>query len=292
MFDLNLLRVLAAVIEEGTVTAAAEKLQLSQPAISQSITRLQKVVKEDLFIKAGRRIMPTRVANQLYQDTAELLHQADAAINSVITFDPSSTKSTFRIALTDIGQHVFLPDLTQVLRVRAPQARLKVTSLNTANVADQLETGELDVAIMSTKLDGQIRSEVLHHGNYLCIARRGLFHSPGPSLKDLKSHPRVAVTTSTGHTLMEKYLEPDPPGSIIVGTFGAIPTLVASTDLIAFVPEVLVQTWETDAGLDVWEIKEVETTTEVRACFSSSPKSRASSWFIVLVIENLRQSTR
>ena len=108
MFDLNLLRVLAAVIEQGTITAAAEKLQMSQPAISQSINRLRKVIKDDLFVKEGRGITPTRVALQLYRDTSEHVHQADAAVRGLIAFDPYTTTATFRIALTDIGQQVFL----------------------------------------------------------------------------------------------------------------------------------------------------------------------------------------
>lgn len=291
MFDLNLLRVLAAVIEQGTITAAAEQLHMSQPAISQSINRLRKVIQDELFVREGRGISPTRVAHQLYHDTAELVHRADAAISGVITFDPASTTATFRISLTDIGQQVFLPTLSQILRKDAPLARLEVTGPDTEHVADQIEAGDLDVAILSTKLNNKIESEVIHHGDYLCLTRRGLFRSPGPTLSDLQKHPRVAVKSSTGHTVMEKHLAPVPPGSIIVSTFGAIPDLVATTDLIAFVPEVLRSTWETKKNLDVWQIEEVETTTEVRAYFSKLPKSNASAWFVGQVVKGLRDPT-
>src|SRR5699024_2620315 len=152
----------------------------------------------------------------------------------------------------------------------------------------QLESGELDLAILSTELNNDIRSVVLQLGDYLCITRRGLFADPGPSLEDLRNHPRVAVTTFTGHTLMEKYLTPIPPGSIVVNTFAAIPDLVASTDLVGFVPEDLVNTWHDRDNLDIWKIEEVETRTEVRAYFAKSPRSSASAWFIDLVIETLR----
>lgn len=288
MFDLNLLRVLAAVIEQGTITAAADKLQMSQPAISQSINRLRKVIKDDLFVKDGRGITPTRVALQLYRDTSEHVHQADAAVRGLIAFDPATTTAAFRIALTDIGQQVFLPRLSQVMRSMAPQAQLEVIGPNTESVAAQLESGELDLAILSTELSNEIRSAVLHIGDYLCITRPGLFAPPGPSLQELKSHPRVAVTTFTGHTLMEKYLTPIPPGSIVVNTFAAIPGLLASTDLVGFVPEDLVNTWQDRDNLDIWKIAEVETRTEVRAYFAKSPRSSASAWFVNLVIETLR----
>jgi len=291
MFDLNLLRVLAAVIEQGSITAAAEQLQMSQPAVSQSIKRLRKVVRDELFVKQGRGIAPTRVALQLYRDTSEHVHRTDAAVRGLVAFDPHTTTATFRIALTDIGQQVFLPDLSQVLRSRAPQARLEVIGPNTENVADQLETGQLDVAILSTGLEDGIASAVLHIGHYLCIARKGLFTSPGPNLRQLKEHPRVAVTTFTGHTLMEKHLKPIPPGSIVVSTFSAIQDLVASTDLVAFVPEDLVNTWHRRDALDIWTIHEVETRTEVRAYFAKSPKSSASAWFVNQVIETLRDPT-
>lgn len=290
MFDLNLLRVLAAVIEHGTITAAAEKLHMSQPAISQSINRLRKVVKDDLFVKDGRGISPTRIALKLYRDTSEHIYLTDTAVRGLIAFNPHTTTATFRIALTDIGQQVFLPRLTQVLRSAAPQARLEVVSPNTENVANQLETGELDVAILSTQLNNDVRSEVLQLGDYLCITRKGLFQSPGPSLNDLKDQPRVAVTTFTGHTLMEKYLTPIPPGSIVVSTFSAIPHLVASTDLVAFVPADLVKTWQSHENIDIWNIEDVETRTEVRAYFARSPHSSAAAWFTNLVIETLRDS--
>ena len=288
MFDLNLLRVLAAVIEQGTITAAAEKLQMSQPAISQSINRLRKVIKDDLFVKEGRGITPTRVALQLYRDTSEHVHQADAAVRGLIAFDPYTTTATFRIALTDIGQQVFLPRLSQVMRSTAPQAQLEVIGPHTESVADQLESAELDLAILSTELNNDIRSVVLQLGDYLCITRRGLFADPGPSLEDLRNHPRVSVTTFTGHTLMEKHLTPVPPGSIVVNTFAAIPNLVASTDLVGFVPEDLINTWHSQENLDIWKIDEVATQTEVRAYFAKTPRSRASAWFVHLVIETLR----
>ena len=151
-----------------------------------------------------------------------------------------------------------------------------------------ISSAELDLAILSTELNNDIRSVVLQLGDYLCITRRGLFADPGPSLEDLKNHPRVSVTTFTGHTLMEKHLTPVPPGSIVVNTFAAIPNLVASTDLVGFVPEDLINTWHSQENLDIWKIDEVATQTAVRAYFAKTPRSRASAWFVHLVIETLR----
>lgn len=223
---------------------------------------------------------------QLYHDTADLMHRVDAAVNRATKFEPATTTATFRIALTDIGQQAFLPTLIQTLRKKAPHARLEVTSPDSGLVVKQLETGELDATILSTVLTGRIEYKVLHHGSYLCLTRKGLFSPPGPSLNDLKKHPRAAVTASTGHTLMERHLMPGPPGSIVVSTFSTIPEIVATTDLIAFVPEVLSSSGKTWENLDIWQIDEVDTSNEVRAYFSATPKSRASAWFANLVVES------
>lgn len=288
MFDLNLLRVLAAVIEQKTVTAAAERLQLTQPAITHSLNRLRKIVQDELFVKDGRGVAPTRTALLLYQDTVELVARAETVVARVSRFDPMTTTATFRIALTDIGQMVFLPVVVKAMRVQAPEARLEVLNVDSTTVVDQLTTGELDAAILSIGLGSQVRSEVLHHDQYLCLARRGLFSPPGPGVAELNRHPRVALPGSTGHTLVEGHLAEPPAGSIVLGSFNSIPALVSTTDLIAFVPKVVVRDWERDWPVEAWELRDISADTEVRAHLPKAPLSRASAWFGKLIVTELR----
>lgn len=288
MIDLNLLRVLAAVIDEKSVTGAASRLQVTQPAITQGLNRLRKLTQDELFIKAGRGVVPTRAAMQLYGETSHLVCAAELAVARVAHFDSLTTTAIFRIALTDIGQMGFLPVLIQSMRTQAPNASMEVISPNTATVVPQLLSGELDAAILSASLGDEVRSEVLHQGQYLCVSRRGLFPPPGPSLEELNRSPRVVLSGSTGHTLVEKELAPPSAGSVSLDTFSAIPALVSSTDLIAFVPEVLIRTWGKSWAVDAWPLSYLKTVTEVRAHLAKVPSSTPSAWFGELVVSELR----
>lgn len=287
--DLNLLRVLAAVIEEKTVTAAAARLQLSQPAITHSLNRLRRIAQDDLFLKAGRGVVPTRAAVQLYEETSHLVREAEIAVERVAHFDPRSTTATFRIAMTDVGQLWFLPVLLQSLRTQAPNASLDVVSPDATTTVERLMSGELDAAILSTPLGDQVRSEVLHRGEYMCVTRRGLFDQPGPTMEDLNRFPRAVLYGSTGHTLVEERLSAPPAGSVSLNSFSAIPAIVSSTDLIAFVPEVLIRTWADIWQVDAWPVPYVATVTDVRAYLAKAPSSRPSAWFGELVVSDLRQ---
>lgn len=236
MLDLNLLRVLAAVIDHRTITTAAEYLQVTQPAVTHSLNRLRNITQDQLFMKSGRGVTPTRVALQLYQDTAGLIKDAEAAVIRITAFDPSTTSATFRISLTDIGHEVFLPPIARALRQHAPHSCLEVVPPELSLVTSQLEAGDLDAAVLSTQISGKIDSEFIHHGEYLCVTPKGMFPHTGPLLDEVKHLPRVSVNDSTGHTLIKKYLPEIPPGSIVVRSFGSIPDIVSSTDLIAFAP--------------------------------------------------------
>jgi DNA-binding transcriptional LysR family regulator len=288
MFDLNLLRILAAVIEQRTITAAAEHLEVTQPAVTHSLNRLRSITQDQLFIKSGRGVAPTRVAEQLYRDTAELIASAEAAVSRLTTFEPTTASATFRIALTDIGHEVFLPPITRRLRELSPRASLEVLPPQLDLVTEQLESGVLDAAVLSTAPSGNRMSEFIHHDEYLCVTPKGMFSHPGPQLPDVRDRPRVAVTHSTGHTLVGRYLPETPPGSVLVSSFGAIPDIVSTTDLIAFAPEVLTRHWTSEWNIDVWQIKEFETRTEVRAYFPRIHKTQASAWFQHVLMEALR----
>lgn len=288
MFDLNLLRVLAAVIEQGTVTAAAEKLELTQPAITHALNRMRKHTQDEVFIKEGRRVVATRAAMQLYHDTAELVRASEAAVERVAAFDPATTTATFRIALTDIGQQMFLPLLVSALHRCAPHAQLEVEPPKRDSIAALLASGELDLSILSSDLGPTVRSEKLSYDRYVCVARRGTFGASGPTREDVSTTPRVVISSITGHTLVERELPPAPPGSIRTESFGGIPSLLVGSDLIAFVPDALSSSWGQRWDIERWLAPVEHARVQVRAHLPLQPRSRASSWFGNFAVEVLR----
>lgn len=287
MVDLNLLRVLAAVIEQGTFTAASEQLKVSQPSISQSIQRLQKTTETELFTKTGRELKPTRAALDLYAQTAKLLDGIQSAVSNLSDFDPLTSEQAYRIALTDVGEQVFLPTIFESLRAHAPGARLEVTPLDTTLATEQLLAGQLDLAISSSEIAPQLMTHRIRMDRYICITARDLFPSSGPTLEILRLYPRIVMPASTGHTLIEGLLDDPPAGSLIMTNFSAIPTLVSTTDLVAFTPEALVAHWQKNWPIDAWVIEGLDDKTEVLAHMPPTQLSQASAWFARLVIHHL-----
>ena len=287
LLDLNLLRVLASVIEQRTLTAASEYLEVSQPSISQSLQRLRKATNTELFIRKGRELEPTRDALDLYAETSHLLDGIESAVSNIGDFSPSASDRTYRIALTDVGEQVLLPSIVTALRAYAPQSKLEVVPLDTTSVVRQLLLGKLDLAISSSRIDLELTSQTIRIDRYICITAQGLFASPGPSIETLRDYPRIVMPASTGHTLVEGLLDEPPAGSIVITNFSAIPALVTSSDLIAFTPEALVNQWQKAWSIDAWPIQGLDEKTEVLVHTAPNQLSQASTWFARLVTAEL-----
>lgn len=277
--DLNLIRVFVAVYEEKTVTAAARVLQISQPSVTQALNRLRRITGDVLFEKSGRTIAPTRAAIQLYTEIGHLPAAAESAIGQLIEFEPRTSVETFRMALTDIGQIIFLPTLVSKLAEVAPKSQLDVTNLDASRASEDLLKGKIDIAVASTLLPGRLQTTVIRHDIYCCVVRKGRFGSVAPSFEEVVRVPRVVARNTTGHSLVESMLPTPPEGSIHLPAFAAIPAIVSESDLIAFAPQAVVDHWSRGWNIESWPLSSGAFTSIVRAHTSSSPVSAASAWF-------------
>lgn len=290
--DLNLLRIFVAIYEEETVTRAAERLHMAQPSVTQALNRLRRTVGEPLFVRSGRRIYPTRTARQLYKEVGAIPAMAESAIRRLSNFDPSDTQETFYLALTDLGQTIFLPALHSALQKVAPHSEMDVVNLDAERAVDLLESGEIDLAVSSTILSEKLPTSVIREDFYCCITRRDRFENKPPSLEDIQSSPRIVVQDRIGHTIVESKLPPAPPGSLHLTAFAPIPAILSETDLIAFVPGAVVELWLKSWELDAWPLPRTDFGSMVRAHVASSPRSASSAWFTTWVIETLQEESR
>lgn len=286
--DLNLIRVFVAVFEAGTVTAAATQLHMAQPSVTQALNRLRQETGEALFTRSGRGIAPTRAARQLYEEVGGMPAAIAAAIRGLTAFQPSTTKETFRLALTDLGQTLFLPALGQELSRVAPDCKLDVVNLDVATLPDELRDGTIDLAVASSPLASDLRTSIIRHDLYCCVARNGRFGGRTPTLEQLTVVPRVVAKGSIGHTLVESELPKPVHGSMFLPAFSAIPAVIAATDLIAFVPSGVVRLWAKPWNLDAWTLPPEKFTSSVRAHRAQLPVSSASAWFTDWAIATLR----
>lgn len=288
MLDLNLIRVFVAVMEEGTLTAAAERLNLTQPSITHAINRLRRATGDELFARSGRGVRPTRAAQQLYAEVATLPATADAAVAGLADFTPAEATATFRIALTDLGQLVFLPHLVPALAAAAPRCSLDIVPLDTSTAADDLVSGALDLAIASTPPAGNVQALPLRRDRYICMARNGRLGPHPPTAEELSRAARVVIRGSTGHTLVESRMPPPAEGSVAVSTFSAIPALVAGTDLLAFVPQILLPDWLRTWDIQEWPLPFEDTDVTVHAYAAPRAPTSATAWFVPWVVDLLR----
>ena len=140
--DLNLLVVFDAIASTGSVTAAAERLALSQPAVSHALNRLRDVLGDPLFVRGKVGLRPTPRAQAMTADVRAILAAA-GAVFAQAAFDPATTQRRFRIGASDYSSLTLLPRLGRDFCAAAPQATLDVLPVGKTTLA-QLEAGDVD----------------------------------------------------------------------------------------------------------------------------------------------------
>src|SRR5437868_7973529 len=144
--DLNLLVVFDAVMQERNVTRAGRRLGLSQPAISHALTRLRYVLKDDLFVRSPKGMVPTPRAEQLALPVRAALDGLQRSLEPV-QFDPATAQRNFRIAVDNYAAIVLVGPLAARIGKAAQAVTLEFRPSGTLNIEDLLDRGELDVAI-------------------------------------------------------------------------------------------------------------------------------------------------
>jgi LysR family transcriptional activator of mexEF-oprN operon len=168
--DLNLLRVFLVVAEQGSVTAAASQLYLTQPAVSAALRRLTSSVGTPLFVREGRGLALTHRGRQLLGAVRpHLAALVDAAL-SPATFEPLSSTRTFRLGLSDATEAWLLPPLLRELEEHAPGMRFVVVPVQFRTVVDALASRQVDLAVsVVDELPAGIRQQPLLRGHFVCL---------------------------------------------------------------------------------------------------------------------------
>src|SRR6185436_1814631 len=145
--DLNLLRVFAVVAESGSVTEAASRLYLTQPAVSAALRRLTTAVGAPLFARRGRGLALTSRGERLLARVHPHLKALVVAALAPPVFDARTSDRTFRLGLSDTAEAWLLPPLLRTLAAEAPGMRVVAVPVQFRNVAAALAGGTLDAAI-------------------------------------------------------------------------------------------------------------------------------------------------
>ena len=146
--DLNLFVVFEAIYCEGNITKAGSALNLSQPAVSHSLSKLRDHFDDPLFVRQGNEMRPTAVANNVVADVREALHQLQVCLAQSRQFEPSVSRKNFNISLHGALEASYLPPLMQRIKKEAPLINLQSSRrVNRSDLENKLASGDIDLAI-------------------------------------------------------------------------------------------------------------------------------------------------
>ncbi|WP_118183649.1 LysR family transcriptional regulator [Paraburkholderia phosphatilytica] len=244
--DLNLIPYLVALDEARNVSRAAERLGVSQPRVSTALGRLREYFDDPLFVRTSRGMEPTPRALALIPAAREALLCIEKGMLEAQEFDPATTTRTFSIALSDVGEIVFLPRLLQLFATRAPLASLRSVSVPPSMVERGLESGDVDLAVgYFPDLGGNnfFQQRLFSH-RFICMMRSDHPLAGAPLTLDQFLACGHAVVRAEGRSqeVLEQYLEKrriHRRAVLETPHFMSLPFILARTDLIATVPHAI-----------------------------------------------------
>lgn len=264
-FDLNLLRVMNALLDTGSTVAAAQRLHMSQPAISAALGRLRHALNDPLFVRQGRSLTPTDFARHMQEPLSTLLHQAEALLNGPEGFNPTNAETSFRISGSDFFAELLMPQLAEHLSRVAPLVRVQLVNLVPDSYVDALDTFDIDLALIP-KVDppSWAEQEVVFTSQFSVIARKDnprLLHAelaPGDTIP-------IDLFCDMGHVLFS------PDGNLramgdaalarvgrerrvvmSMPVFSGVYNAVSASDLIALMPRALAKKMAPRVGLELY----------------------------------------
>jgi len=145
--DLNLLVVFATIYDMGGITAAAQKLNLSQSAVSHALSRLRVLFNDPLFKRHGQGVVPTPLARQRVVHVRAALRSADDAFGTAQAFDPAASERRFTLAVRPSFETMLLPSLATAVLSASPTLRVHLVPIERGSLEDDLYAGQIDVAV-------------------------------------------------------------------------------------------------------------------------------------------------
>lgn len=252
--DLNLLHVFAAVHQAGSVSRAAERLKLSQPAASHALTRLRLLLHDPLFVRAPGGVRPTPRAERLAPQVLAALQLLDAALQETERFDATSARRRFVLHMSDIGADEFLPLLMADLGRSAPGVTLQAVQLAPEAIAPALEQGRLDLAFGHLPELADTEHATLLEERYVVLLRRG--HPQAARLTDRAALERLDFIVVQSHTVPARALQQlglESRIRLALPHFMVVPPILEATDLAVVMPSRPAQRFALRHALQVLE---------------------------------------
>lgn len=256
-YDLNLFPAFMALMEERSVTRAAERLGVTQPALSNTLNRLRETFRDPLFVRERYGVAPTEFAQSIFPTVAAALEQFDDLVRMQQDFRPAETERLFAIAANSYVEFVLMPRLVARLRVEAPGVRLRLAPFGDDLTEAGVMSGATALALgrVVDPPDTVVVQHLMDEG-LACVVRA--------------DHPDVGDTLDRATYERLKHVNVLPPGRLRAGLFQAldrqglrrdvaisvthflaVPEMIAVTDHCATLPRRICRALERDPRLRI-----------------------------------------
>jgi DNA-binding transcriptional LysR family regulator len=255
--DLNLLPPLEALLEERHVSRAADRVRLSQPAMSRALQRLRRHFGDELLVRGPDGYSLTPRAERIRDQLATTVTHLEQLFGNE-TFDPATAAQSFRLAVSDYTVSTLGPALVRTVLTQSPNSTVSCDALD-ANAFDKLDAGTLDLVIYGRPPPETYCSELLFTDKFVCVvaAEHPLAHQASVSLSTYLRWPHLAI--EIGQPRIDRALEALGSSrriAVSIPYFALAPSILPGTELVLTVPARLAH----------------QTSDRVRACVLAAPR--------------------
>ena len=240
-FDLNLFVILNAIYTEGSLTKAAEVVGITQPAVSNALSRLREKFNDDLFVRTGSGMVPTQKTENIIKDIQNALALMQHSVNEPDTFDEKTTTRAFKLSLGDISEGRVLPYIMKEIDKNAKNISVGSYAYKRSDQVHALATNNLDFVVDPViPASDEINSFKVFEDDFVAIHREGhpILEIENPTIDDILAQDHLHVSSrKRGLHLID--VELDKIGyrrkvALRCQHFLIAPTIIKSTDMLLF----------------------------------------------------------
>jgi len=254
--DLNLLTVFDALVRERNVTRAAERLGMTQPAVSNALSRLRLVFHDELFSRHGKEMAPTPRARALAEPIRKALDLIQSSLTHSSTFDPS-TNHTFRLGIQDLGETLLLPRFLQWIEGLGAGIRLEIRRELGAQLNEEMRLGKVDLVVDHVVIPGDdFRKQHIFDLEFVPMVRQA-HPAAGPSLTvdEYLALEHVIIEPRAGQTNLAEQvlalLTKSRHVRVQVPHYLSVPYIVSQSNLVCTVPVPIARLFEQHFSLRI-----------------------------------------
>lgn len=290
--DLNLLVAFDALMSERSVTEAGKRIGLTQPSMSNALTRLRNLFDDELFVRTPNGMMPTQVALDAAEHVRAAILAAEEAFNVGSQFDPENHEGEVVLLTHDLIELTVLPSVVRALEKKAPGIRLRTRALLEGEFAEDLDADRADVALCGAHdVPKRFHTQVLCDEPFAGIARIDHPIVKGPVTLDAFMREKHALLShrSDSKGIVDTVLEQMDlvrDVSVSVSNYATLPPLVIETNVIAVLPRRLAAKADKELPVKMFELPfDVPSVQSKLIWGRGAERSPVSSWFRQLLAD-------